>query len=55
VIITDCSILTELTIAHNLPDTNFTDEDAVTICLIEMAFPETHNLQKKNMKKCNRH
>jgi hypothetical protein len=40
-----------MTIAHNLPDTSFTDEETVTICLIDMAVPETHNLRKKNMKR----
>jgi hypothetical protein len=51
VIITDCNILTEMTISHNLPDTHFTYEDTFTVCLIDMAVPETHNLRKKNMKR----
>ena len=50
-IITDCNVLTKMTIAHNLPDTTFTDEDAVTICLIDMAVPEMHNLREKRENK----
>jgi hypothetical protein len=36
-----------MTIAPNFPDKNFSDEVTVTLCLIEMDVPETHNLREK--------
>jgi hypothetical protein len=49
------SILTDRTIARNRSDVTFTDKVSDTVLLIDIAIPETHNLQKTWIQKCNKH